>query len=303
MSTSLELRPLTVHLPASLLNCAPTLRGGEGRDSMSLGIAFKGPEGIVLAADSRVTLMAELAQPGLPNPLLLPATYDSARKLLQVQGQKHVGAVTYGAGAIGAASPRTAHSYIPEFEQGIAGADRFTTEEFAQQLGAFFLTKWNAGGMPNPTPPGAEMIFLVGGYDDGEVYGKVYEIKVPNSMTPVEQQAGSFGIAWGGQTGPTERLLNGYDSALPALVQQHLGLDDTQRDALLLHLKTTLGLRIPYPFLPLQDCVDLAIFMIRTTIKLQTWLVDVRGVGGYIDLATITRDGIDIIQQKKISGE
>ena len=80
---------------------------------MSLGLAFKGAEGIVLAADSRVTLTAAIQPPagavGAPT-MLLPSTYDNATKLLRIHGQDYVGAVTYGAGAIGAKEPRTAHS-------------------------------------------------------------------------------------------------------------------------------------------------------------------------------------------------
>ena len=57
---------------------------------MSLGIAFKGPEGIILAADSRVTLMAQLAGQNIA----IPSTFDNATKLLRVEGQKYVGAVT-----------------------------------------------------------------------------------------------------------------------------------------------------------------------------------------------------------------
>ena len=77
--------------------------GTEGL--VSLGIAFKGPEGIVLAADSRVTLMAlktgvavptQPGQPAPPQAALLPATFDNATKLLKVKGQNYVGAVTYG---------------------------------------------------------------------------------------------------------------------------------------------------------------------------------------------------------------
>jgi hypothetical protein len=60
---------------------------------MSLGIVFKGAEGIVLAADGRVTLMAQMPTPQGP-PILLPATFDNASKLLQVPSQTHVGAIT-----------------------------------------------------------------------------------------------------------------------------------------------------------------------------------------------------------------
>ncbi len=52
---------------------------------MSLGMVFKGPEGIVLAADSRMTL--QFQQPAAPTPVLIPAIYDNATKLLKVTGQ------------------------------------------------------------------------------------------------------------------------------------------------------------------------------------------------------------------------
>ena len=53
---------------------------------MSLGIVFKGTEGIVLAVDSRVTLMAQLqgqlqlTLPAGTQPpvVLMPATFDNA---------------------------------------------------------------------------------------------------------------------------------------------------------------------------------------------------------------------------------
>ena len=72
---------------------------------MSLGVAFKGPEGIVLAADSRVTLTAEMERDD--GRMMLPSTFDNATKLLQITGQDYVGAITYGLGAIGQQEPRT----------------------------------------------------------------------------------------------------------------------------------------------------------------------------------------------------
>ena len=61
---------------------------------------------------------------------------------------------------------------------------------------------------------------------------------------------------------------------------------------------------IPYQFLLLQDSVDLAIFLIKTTAKLQGWAAGARGVGGAIDVATVTRtDGFRAIQEKQIVGE
>jgi hypothetical protein len=50
--------------------------------------------------------------------------------------------------------------------------------------------------------------------------------------------------------------------------------------------------------------VDLSIFLVRATMKMQTWMVDVRGVGGAVDVSTITKtDGFSAIQVKQVVGE
>ena len=69
-------------------------------------------------------------------------------------------------------------------------------------------------------------------------------------------------------------------------------------------LKGEFQAQVPFAFLPLQDCVDLAIFLIRTTITMQHWVIGIRGVGGAVDVAVITpTNGFTEIQQKKIRGE
>lgn len=271
---------------------------------MSLGIVFKGPEGIVLAADSRVTLTAQLPQPTGQN-LILPATFDNATKLLKVKGQDFVGAVTYGAGAIGQTAPRTAHSFIPEFEAKLnqETSERLSVADFANKLSEFFMAQWVAN-MPS-IYSGPEMVFLVGGFDQDVPYGRVFEIAIPTRPSPKEWHAdpGMFGPVWGGQREFTDRLIQGFDPNLFQIAKTTLCLSDEQINTLRNAL-SPLSVQIPYQFLPLQDCVDLSIFLIRTTMTIQTWQIGIRGVGGAIDLATITRtDGYKPIQQKKVKGE
>jgi hypothetical protein len=286
---------------------------------VSLGIAFKGAEGIVLAADSRVTLLAVVQLPGLKVPagtqLVVPATFDNATKLINSKSQGHIAAVTFGAGAIGQKEPRTAASFMPEFDSKLAKelADtneknqRLTVEEFAKKLGDFFSYQWNKAAMP--TQGIDDMIFFVAGYDDERApYGRLYEVRVPSHPAPTEFLAGQFGAIWGGQREVTDRLLQGFDPNLPMLVQEHLDTPSADRakaaDALAVKLREKLTIPIPWQFLPLQDCVDLCICLLRTTITMQKWVVGIRGVGGAIDLATITQSGgFTAVQQKKISGE
>ena len=275
---------------------------------MSLGIAFKGPEGIVLAADSRVTLQSQVQVPQGPQ-LLLPATFDNATKLLKVRGQEFVGAVTYGGGAIGEQEPRTAHSFLPEFETSLPTNERLSVKDFATKLSDFFMTRWSEAGMPNPAPPGQDMTFLVAGYDADAAYGTIFHVYVPSRPTPRETlPARQFGGTWGGQNQIATRLINGFDLTTPQLVRDFLGTPATmpegQEDPLVPELKRKLAAKIPWQFLPLQDCVDLSIFLIRATITLQKWVLDIRGVGGAVDVATITRtEGFKFVQQKQITGE
>ena len=269
---------------------------------MSLGIAFKGPEGIVLAADSRVTLTAEMQRGG--EKMMLPATYDNATKLLQLSEIKNVGVVTYGIGAIGQKEPRTAHSFLPELEEELSKEEigKFSVEDFAKRFSDFFMAQWNAK-MPAKYS-GPDMVFLIGGFDEVAAYGKVYKVAIPSNPTPEEQSAKQFGITWGGQLEYTNRLIKGFDPQLPMIAKTFLNLTDEQQVALEKHLEGALSAKIPYPFLPLQDCVNLSIFLIRTTMELQNWIVGVRGVGGAIDVATITRtDGFMPVQRKIIIGQ
>src|SRR5207248_2218551 len=106
-----------------------------------LGIAIKCPEGLVLAAESRVTL-------NVPSPGggFLPVSYDNATKLLSfTTPNTSVAAVTYGAGSIGL---RTASSFIPELEATFPGG-RLSVADFSGLLFAFFQQQWQ-NAMPMP---------------------------------------------------------------------------------------------------------------------------------------------------------
>ena len=87
-------------------------------------------------------------------------------------------------------------------------------------------------------------------------------------------------------------------------MRDRLRLTPAQVDDLTSYLKGNNPAPIPYQFLPLQDAVDLCIQVIRSTINMQRFTVDVRGVGGPVDVATITpTEGFRPVQQKAIHGE
>lgn len=261
---------------------------------MSLGIVIKGPEGIVLAADSRVTLSTQMPQG------MLHVNYDNATKLLSFsQPNNYVGAVTYGQAAIGL---RTANSFLPEFESTI-GENRLTVQEFSEKLSKFFLDQWQKE-MPKDYA-GPNMTFVVGGFDDGEPYGKVFLFEIPGIPEPkMQNNKDDFGISWGGQREIVDRLIQGFDERLMQVAIGTLGLSQEQAALLYNNLRQSLQLPIPIQAMALQDCIDLATFFIDTTSVGQRLTVGVRGVGGPTDVAVITRrSGFKFVQRKEISAK
>lgn len=269
----------------------------EGGFDMSLGVVVKGTEGIVLAADSRVTLSITR------DAKEFPVHFDNATKLLTF-GKPNlcVGAVTWGDAVIGT-NPndiRTAHGFTPEFEASLPET-RLPVNEFTKKLSEFYLQQWK-NKMPTDYK-GTGMTFVVGGFDEGASYGKVYQLNIPNDPTPKEQSENSFGISWGGQPEFVARIIHGYDVGILKIIKENLQLTDEQVNNL---VKAFLPLKIgiPYAILSLQDCIDLAIFLVKTTIEAQGLSIRLRGVGGAIDVAVITRrEGLKIIQQKQLVGE
>ena len=262
---------------------------------MSLGIVIKGPEGIVLAAESRVTLSAQQA-----DGTKIHVNFDNATKLLHFsEPHKTVGVVTYGLAAIGF---RTAHSFLPEFEANLPN-DRLSILEFAKRLSAFFLKQWQTGMTPDYQGP--DMTFVVGGFNENEPYGRVYLIDIPKTPEPSEQyqDPGLFGITWGGQREFVDRLIQGYDYRLPEILSKAINLTPEQIP-IMKQVLDSLHMQLPLAAMPLQDCINLAIFFVRTTIAAQKLTVGIRGCGGPIDVAIITRrQGLNFVQQKQIIGE
>ncbi len=261
---------------------------------MSLGLIIKAPEGIVLAAESRVTLSIPSPDGGQ-----LLVNFDNATKLLDFhEPHEYLGAVTYGQATI---ELRTAHSFIPEFENSLP-KQRITVTDFATRLSGFFLEQWNNSAMPKADVwTGQDMTFNVAGYNEGESYGKVYTFNIPKAPVPVELNPGEnqFGVNWGGQREIVDRLALGYDSRLIPILQG-AGVDINT----ILPLLTPLQLAIPIQFMPLQDCINLVLLFMKTTINAQSLTVGIRGCGGAVDVAVIRRTKpLEFIQRKQLIGE
>jgi hypothetical protein len=258
---------------------------------MSLAIVIKAPEGIVLAAESRVSYQIPDGT-GANNWV----TFDNATKLLAFDGHDYVGAVTFGAGNIG---DRTAHSFLPELLTQL-GDKRLSIAAFAKKMSDFFLAQWKEA-MPEDYD-GQPMIFAVAGFNEKSPYATVMQFAIPGAPQPELAIAeDSFNTVWGGDRGIVDRLMSGLDVRADNFVETlKLSGDDKKRYEV---MKQEVALPLVVNALALQDAVNLALTLINTTIELQSLSVGQRTVGGPIDIATITReDNLRFVQKKEIQG-
>ena len=271
---------------------------------MSLGMVVKCPEGLVLAAESRITLGAKLKTP--QGTQQIPVYFDNATKLLSFsEPNTSVGVVTYGNAVIGQKTPRTAASLLPEFESSLPKKERLPILAFAEKISEFYLKQWQETMPPDDQIANIpNMTFVVAGFNIDKIYGKVYQVDIPRAPKPVERnEDNQFGITFGGQHDIVSRIMMGYDIRLPDTLKKNLNMSPEQTKKFNELIKQ-FQLAIPLHVLALQDGIDLACFFIRTTMDAQKLSIGVRGVGGNIDIAVIKRNKeLKFIQRKQEHGE
>jgi 20S proteasome alpha/beta subunit len=244
---------------------------------MTIAINITVPEGLVFAADSRQTYTNARSD--------VRVSSDNAQKLFQL-GARHA-AVTYGWAFL---CNRNIHSHVNDFKTTVA--HNLTTQELANALGSYLTAQYHAHieqkydkAVDDKT---YALALLVGGYDANSKVGEVYEVYVPGDKPIlIHSTTERTGAAWRGHTLIIGRMLKGFDPRLRELEGYDEKLDKTLQDAPLDSL-------IDYWAMPLQDAVDLATFLVHTTIQLQRFSDGIRmapgisaNCGGPIEVAVV----------------
>lgn len=207
--------------------------------------------------------------------------YENARKLFQV-GKLPMGAMSYGLGNLG---NRSIESLMREFGESLEG--RVSVNTVGKELFGFMKEKYDAlaEGMPEDEELPA-LGFYLAGYSRGQVFAEEREFQLPRDSEPLTpRNKEEFGAAWRGVEAPFHRLSKGYGF----LVRQRLesaGVTAEQAGELL----DDLEIDVIFDGMPVQDAVDYATFILKTTIGYTTFAMDVSPCGGPLQVATILPD-------------
>lgn len=234
---------------------------------MSLVVTVYVPEGLVMAADSRLTLEFQLPQPGTtPKHHSVPSSDSTYKVFLAAH---HIGISTYGAASIGTTpiAPLVEALVVKEFEPAAK-----PPEEIAKALLSHFRAF---------TSPPASCFFHVAGYKDTDQQVFVVDVK---GNTATRTNTSGPGAVWGGEADVLSRLL----SKVGALDQTGKLVNELQ------------SFGVAFQHFTLQDAIDFAVYAIRATADTMRFQLRPQTVGGPIDALVIRPDGARWLRRKEL---
>ena len=268
---------------------------------MTLTVVVLVPDGIVLASESLATLSSNLnifcpkckkqihiGTIKCPNPecdnqihTSLPASHSVyANKLFQLK-DRNIGIITAGSGFV---TGRTTESHIGEFES-IKLAERDTVEDIASKLGDYFLEQAKGAlkkkEFDNSAKDTQFIKFVVAGYDEVDIkkgdvkIGKAFSVDVGKTIKIEKIHEKGYSSHIQGDARVVMKLMK-KDPAIPIA-------------------------EVPFNLLPLQDAIEYARFLIRTTIDYHRFAVMIPTCGGEIEVVAITpQKGFEWINKKEL---
>jgi len=245
-------------------------------------MAIKINEGIVMASDSATAVV--------PNGKL-DNIYYNRKKLYNLIKGLPIGIVSFGDGEIG---DLTIPLLIRKFRRVIndknsgnqLNQQNFVMKNVAEDFLSYLkkeLHNANEGGkLQNHDIIG----FLIGGYSTKADVPELWEIKIEKFRDFLIEQKG---YSWRGQGEIIQRILFGHCTKLGSILKNHK-LPNEVIKSILNQCKQDLSANMIVNTMPIKDAIEVAQFLMHTTIKYYRYRSGLSLVGGSIDIAVITRE-------------
>jgi hypothetical protein len=257
-------------------------------------VSVKINDGIVMAADSAGSISSG-------------QVYAHANKIANLCRGLPIGAMSTGSGGIGNESVETLLKDLRWRFTGLepAHADwrldpaNYTVGQVAERLRSFLFDE-KATACPDPT----NLQVRLCGYSAGRPLAEVWEVNMAAHSCPPARQImdeSSFGVLWDGQYEALNRLILGLGYNISEALVRH-GIAPQSAGELQANLTKDLYATLAVPAMPIQDAIDLARFLVETTIGFVRFAVFLpKSVGGAVEIAAITKhEGFRWVQRKDV---
>jgi hypothetical protein len=269
---------------------------------MTIAIAIKVNDGIVLAADSASTILSPDPKTNKKNIWII---YNNANKVFNLIKGIHVGAISWGSGSIGQASIET---LVKDFRKKVSDSDpewkidtqSYTIEDIAQKFRKFIFDQHYSKEFKD-WPEKPDLGFLIVGYSTKRPLAEIWRIEINNGNCQGPELIGKeqdIGIHWFGEIEAIGRLYKGFSIHLPTVLEE-AGLNPEQIKKVLQLSNERLTVPFVIPPMPVQDAINLARFLVDMTEQYSKYRPGAPTVGGPIEIAAITKhEGFKWIERK-----
>ncbi|WP_194727399.1 hypothetical protein [Noviherbaspirillum malthae] len=260
---------------------------------MTVLVSVKINDGVVMAADSASSYASGMV-------------YNHSRKIVNLGEGLPVGAMVTGNGGIGNESIETLLKDLrkrlngddPAYSDWALDASSYSMESIAIKLRRFLFEEKS---MPNGSNTWTKLRLC--GYSAGRPLAEVWEVSLMGESAPAPvciQGEHEFGLRWDGEYEALDRLVFGLGTRFNEFAVKH-GMEPEQAAALREALVPELYELLFVEAMPIQDAIDLARYLVETTIGFIKFSVSrPKGVGGAIELASITKhEGFHWVQRRE----
>lgn len=284
---------------------------------MTIGIVCNLSDGIIIGADSAITLQGETKTPSGRKTHSVLKVYNEADKIFHLKDSK-VGILTYGTAILG---KRTIESYVREFEIKNSEIVSQSLFDICESIRKFFSNKYNEiikpvlekmlgkklEEIPDDKKPFIGLVLT--GFSPGESLSEVYDIKIPfhkkKEQIDMLRKPGQFGTNWFGSVDPIRRLIKGFDinlinNLVGYFVKNHKIKFDKKLNDDINKLLQPFEYKIPYDAMPLQEGIDHVKFLLDIVINHFKFVIGAPVCGGNIRIAVITQDGYRNITKNEL---
>ena len=271
---------------------------------MTIALALKVNDGLVLAADSASTITAKN---GMTNESVIYNVYNNANKIINIHKQLPIGFITWG---LGSGANRSVSNLAKELRNRFEGKDSdwadweidkssYSLSDVAAKVAEFFHNEILA----KDVQPDFELDYmgiLIGGYSAKSTEVEAFEIQTNGSklVGPQKVLVEKAEALWRGQPELISRIFLGFSSNMDVALR-NLGVPEVQINDAINAIKAQTMVRLLVEPMPIQDVIDLADFLVGATIQFMKFNAGANTVGGPTEIAAITRhEGFKWIKRK-----
>jgi hypothetical protein len=251
---------------------------------VTIAVALKVRDGLVLAADSATTMSDHS---GVRN------IYNHANKIVNLKKGRPIGFMTWGVGGFRSASIEAlAKDFRADWDETVGTEGGYTMREVAEAFRSF-LGASAEEQLQSMDPAHRGFGFMVAGHTPQQSLGEGWVVHADPAtgtlMEPEEALPGEVGLSWYGQPQWIQRLVLGVDFEALASVLGEMGLDEQQLPVVLEAVKDRATAPMLHPAMPIQDAIRLAGFLVEVTKGATDHCEGHLTVGGPTEIAAITK--------------